>query len=129
MADYAEEIKARCLAALLAGQSPALLSREFGIPIGTLKSWKSRQLRGESVATVATDERAAIGALLLDYLAETLLTAKAQQRMFRNEEWVHKQSAAEIATLHGISVDKAVQLLQALSDPDDDAPHDADHLG
>lgn len=124
-AEYSEQIKAQALAALLAGQAPSEVARTFGIPTGTLKSWKSRQLNGESVATVATDVRERIGLLLLTYLEETLVTLTAQQKAFRNETWLLKQSAAEVATLHGISVDKAVRLLEGLADQDDSLGEDS----
>jgi transposase-like protein len=116
--EYSDQIKAQALAALLAGQAPSEVARLYNIPVGTLKSWKSRQLRGDSVATVATDVRERIGLLLLTYLEETLYTLTIQQKAFRNEEWLYKQSAAEAATLHGISVDKAVRLLEGLADSD-----------
>lgn len=119
---YSEHIKAQALAALLAGQAAGEVARAFGIPVGTLKSWKSRQLRGDPVATVATDVRERIGELLLGYVIETLETLKAQQKAFRDEEWLRKQSAAEVATLHGASVDKVVRLLEGLAD----ATHDMD---
>jgi len=119
MAEYSDHIKAQALAALLAGQTPSEVARAFGIPTGTLKSWKSRQLRGESVATVATDVRERIGLLLTGYIEETLATLIAQQKAFRHEEWIHQQSAAEAATLHGISVDKVVRILEALEEQDD----------
>lgn len=126
MAEYSDQVKAAALAALLAGQSPSEVARAFGIPAGTLKSWKSRQLRGESVATVATDSRERIGQLLLAYLETTLETLKAQQEAFRDKAWLLKQSAAEVATLHGISVDKAVRLLEGLADQDDAPDPDTD---
>src|SRR5262245_31842155 len=97
---YSDAVKAQALAALLAGQAIGEVARTFNIPSGTLKSWKSRQLHGESVATVATDVRERIGALLLDYVQTTLETLIAQQMAFRNEEWLREQSAAEVATLH-----------------------------
>jgi transposase-like protein len=127
VAEYSDQVKAQALAALLAGQSPSEVARAFGIPTGTLKSWKSRQLRGESVATVATDVRERIGLLLTGYIEETLATLIAQQKAFRHEEWLYKQSAAEAATLHGVSVDKVVRILEALEDSeeselDDDRP-------
>jgi len=126
MSDYSDSVKAQAMAALLAGQSFAQVSALFGIPSGTLRSWKSRQSRGEQVAVVATEKRERIGALLLEYLEINLETLKIQQLAFRNEEWLAKQSASEVAVLHGVSFDKAVRLLEGLadasaSDPDDGA--------
>src|SRR5690242_18716507 len=108
--EYSDEVKAQALAALLAGQAPALVAATYGIPVGTLKSWKSRQKNGDAVATVATEKRERIGALLLEYLETTLETLKAQQVVFRDVDWLKKQSAAEAATLHGVTVDKAIRL-------------------
>src|SRR5262245_47154327 len=102
MAEYSDQIKAAALSQLLANVAPSVVSRATGIPVGTLKSWKSRQLHGESVATVATDARERIGALLVHYLTVTLETLIAQQKAFADVEWLKKQSAAEAATLHGV---------------------------
>jgi transposase-like protein len=114
--EYSDHVKAQALAALLAGQAPAHVAATFGIPVGTLKSWKSRQKNGESVAVVATEKREQIGALLLDYLVMTLETLKVQQQVFADEEWLRKQSASEVAVLHGVSVDKVIRLLEGLAD-------------
>ena len=122
MSDYSEQVKAQALAALLAGQTPAQVSAMFGVPVGTLRSWKSRQLRGENVATIATEKRQRIGELLLEYLEINLETLKIQQIAFRNEEWLSKQSASEVAVLHGVSFDKAVRLLEGLAENEADPP-------
>lgn len=121
MAEYSDDIKAQALAALLAGQSFSEVARAMGVPIGTLKSWKQRNadmLQGAVAvdASTATTKKERIGALLLDYAVVTLETLKAQQVVFRDVEWLKKQSAAEVATLHGVSFDKVVRLLEALTD-------------
>jgi len=116
VSEYSDHIKAQALAALLAGQSVAQVAATFGVPTGTLRSWKSRQRNGDAVATVATEKRELIGALLLDYLVSTLDTLKAQQVVFSDTEWLRKQSASEVAVLHGVLVDKAVRLLEGLAD-------------
>lgn len=120
MSEYSDHVKAQAIAALLAGQAPALVSATFGIPIGTLKSWKSRLKNGDGVATVATEKRERIGDLLLDYLVTTLETLKAQQAVFADVDWLKKQSASEAAVLHGVLIDKAVRLLEGLADTADE---------
>lgn len=112
---YSDETKAAVLAALLTGQSVASVAREYKIPPGTVKSWKSRQANGETVATVATPKREQIGDLLISYLEENLRTLKAQQVVFADVEWLRKQPASDAAVLHGVLTDKAVRLLEALS--------------
>lgn len=115
--DYSDEVKAQALAAMLAGQSPAMVAATFKIPIGTLKSWKSRQQNGSSVATVATvEKRERIGSLLLEYLEEGLITLREQVKVFRDPTWLKTQSASEVAVLHGVIADKQIRLLEALAD-------------
>ena len=118
MTDYSDQIKAQALAALFAGQSYTEVARVFGVPVGTLKSWKSRDAAGIETgdATSATAKRERIGILLLEYLEINLETLKVQQIAFRNEDWLAKQSASEVAILHGVSFDKAIRLLEGLAD-------------
>jgi transposase-like protein len=121
--DYSETIRARALAALIAGQSYAEVARAFNVPVGTLKSWKSRDAMGvdASDATSATSKKERIGALLLDYLVSTLETLKAQQVVFADAAWLQKQSASEVAILHGVLADKSIRLLEGLADSESSA--------
>ena len=111
---YTDETKAAAMGALLTGQSVAEVAREYKIPEGTVKSWKSRQ-NGEHVAEVATEKRAEVGDLLLDYLRASLAALRAQAELFSDREWLRKQEASQLAVLHGVQTDKAVRLLEALS--------------
>ena len=116
MTEYSEQVKAQALAALLAGQAAAHVSSLFGIPVGTLHSWRSRQKHGESLASLASEKRERVGLLLLDYLVTTLETLKVQQGVFADPDWLRKQTADDVAILHGVSVDKVVRLLEGLAD-------------
>lgn len=118
MSDYSDTIKAQAIAALLAGQSYTEVARAFGVPVGTLKSWKSRDVAGMDAgdATSATAKKERIGALLLEYLVSTLETLKAQQVVFADRTWLEKQSASEAAILHGVLADKTIRLLEGLAD-------------
>jgi len=123
---YSEEIKAAVLAGLAVGSSYATLAAQYGVPEGTIKSWQSRQGSDDgvaTVATVATERRHELGALLGDYLTELLKTLAVQARTLRDEGWLKEQSAAELAVLHGGLADKAIRILGALEPADDpDSP-------
>lgn len=119
-AEYPNEVKAAVMSALLTGQSVAQIASEYKIPASTVRSWKSRQANGESVASVATQKKEEIGDLLLDYLRTMLGTLKIQAKHFGDTDWLKKQNANELAVLHGVSTDKAIRLLEAL------APNDAE---
>ena len=123
MTEYSDQIKAQALAALLTGQSFSEVSRALGVPIGTLKSWKSRSADTLDApdATSATTKRERIGTLILEYVEEGLMTLREQVKVFRDADWLKQQSASEIAILHGVIADKQIRLLEALAD---DAPSD-----
>lgn len=120
MSKYTDETKAAALAALLAGQSVNEVAKEYKVPRGTLRSWKSRQTNGDTVATVATDKKTEVGELLIEYLRANLAALKAQVTVFSDPDWLKKQNAADAAVLHGVMTDKAVRLLEALSNASDD---------
>lgn len=124
MSKYSDETKAAVMAALLTGQSVSSIAKEYKIPHGTVRSWKSRQLNGENVATVAIEKKHEIGDLLIEYLRENLSTLRAQVLAFRDEKWLSKQNAADVAVLHGVLTDKAVRLIEAMSHVSDDTDTD-----
>lgn len=113
--DYPSEVKAAVMAALLTGQSVSTVANEYKIPASTIRSWKSRQENGSSVATVATQKKEEIGDLLLAYLQTMLGTLRVQAEHFGDKVWLEKQGANELAVLHGVSTDKAIRLLEALA--------------
>lgn len=124
-AAYSPEVRAACVAALLAGQVTAEIAAQYNVPVATLRSWKSRAGGGASVRVapvVSEDARAQIGELLLGYLASLIAALIAQTKVFADVDWLTKQSAGELGVLHGISVDKAVRLLEALEGQGDEAP-------
>jgi transposase-like protein len=114
--EYSNETKAACLAALLGGQSVGEVAATYSVPAATLRSWKSRQgLDGQgTVALVTESARAEIGDLLLVYLRELIEMWRKQLVVFGDPEWLKKQSAGELAVLHGVAVDKGIRLLEAL---------------
>jgi transposase-like protein len=106
---YNDETKAAVMAALLSGQSVNQVSKEYSIPKATVSRWKNG-----GVPSYGTQKKE-IGALLVSYLSTSLETLEAQARMFKNEEWLKKQNAADVAVLHGVVTDKAIRLLEALA--------------
>lgn len=113
---YSEETKAAVMAALLTGQSVSSVAKEYQIPKGTVSSWKRK---AESIAggvEATPTQKADIGDLLLEYLRESLVTLREQVKFFRDRAWLAAQDASQLAVLHGVQTDKAVRLLEALSD-------------
>jgi len=111
---YDDDTKAAVMAALLEGQSIRSVAEEYDIPRGTVGGW-ARKAREQGVSGVSDTKKEEIGELLTEYLAQNLKTLQKQAEQFGDEEWLQKQDAAEVATLHGVMTDKAVRLLEALS--------------
>ena len=116
---YSAETKAAVLAALLAGQATETIARDYKLPEGTVKGWKSKAMKGEKPVDTTPAQKADMGELLLEYLREGLATLKFQQTtLFRDPDWLKGQAASEMAVLHGVIADKCVRLLEAMSGGD-----------
>lgn len=117
MSKYSAETKAEVMAALLAGQSVSSVAREYKIPKGTVSNWKNRPKSG-------TQKKAEeVGELLVEYLHANLATLRKQVAFFSDEAWLKKQTASDVAVLHGVLTDKSIRLLEALGEnvPDNNA--------
>jgi len=108
---WPDEKKAAVMAALLEGQSVRSVASKFNVPRSTVGQWR------KDLAEPIIDEgqQRELGTLLHEYLTETVLTLIAQTKALRNTEYLLKQGASENAVLHGVMVDKAVRLLEALA--------------
>lgn len=119
--EYSAAVQAQALAALLEGQAISKVAEVYKIPEGTIKSWKARLATKTSV--VASEKRALIGDMLVEYVEENLRTLKEQGATFRDQAWLQKQKAAEVAVLHGVIADKTIRLLEAMGrqqEPDEE---------
>lgn len=117
--EYDEATKAAVMAALLAGQGVAEVAEKYKINPATIRSWKSRQQNGETVATVATEKRQRIGDLILEGLEAQLMATKAMADVFADKDWIRKQEASQIAILFGVISDKTYRILEALPDTEE----------
>lgn len=111
------------MAALVAGADPPDVAREHAVPLTTVRTW-ARDLRRENLIN-GSEKRAELGALVADYLAESLVTLTAHARFARDEDWLRKQNASDVAVLHGVLNDKIVRLLAAMQPADNPARDDA----
>ena len=101
------------MAALLTGQSVSSVAREYSIPKGTVSGWK-RQAQG--VAGVATQKKERIGELIIEYVEAALDSLRSQVEAVGNEKYINKQSASELAVLHGVIADKAIRILEGIAE-------------
>lgn len=108
---HSPETKAKVIAALMAGQGVSEIARDYNISKATASAWKS-EIPGLSEQN-RTQKTRDFGEMLGAYLEELLTTAAVQQVHFRDKEWLNQQSAADLAVLHGVSIDKGIRLFEA----------------
>lgn len=124
--EYSPEAKAAVMAALLAGQSVSSVAREYQIPKGTVSRWNRDKHTAIVGGTPRTDpKKERIGELVLTYLEKSLEALIAQSEVFADPKWIRKQSASELAVLHGVGVDKVFRIAEALAPKGEDAPREA----
>ena len=112
--EYSDELKAQVMAALLSGQSVSSVANEYDIPRSTVGNWRVK-LNQAGVPSVPNTKKEEIGDLLVSYLHANLKALESQTLVFADKAWLHRQSASELAVLHGVMTDKAVRLLEALT--------------
>lgn len=109
MRHYSDETKAAVMAALLAGQSIGSIAREYNLPKSTISRWKNSDVPQNGT------QKKQISDLIVDYLRANLEALRAQAVMFSDHQWLAKQTASDVAVLHGVMTDKAIRLLEAFS--------------
>lgn len=114
------DLRAEAVAAVLAGAALADVARLYGISKGTLGTWLAQD---DDVRTVRTNsararDPEALADLILDLIAEHIITIRAQLREAARPEYVAKQPAAELASLVAVERDTALRLLAGLRPAD-----------
>ncbi len=106
------ETKAAVMAALLTGQSVASVARQYKLNPSTIRNWKSlANLEG----AVNQEVKYQIGDKLVAYVEKSLDALANQTALFGEASWLASQSAADLAVLHGIVIDKTIRLIEALA--------------
>jgi transposase-like protein len=118
--EYSDEVRARCLAALNAGESPAAVSAQYNVPAATLRSWKARAAQAGATPLVSEEKRLRMGDLLVGYLTEVVTALRKQAVVGGDAEYLKKQSAADLAVLHREFGDRLVRILEALEQDADE---------
>jgi transposase-like protein len=108
---HPDEIRARVVAALLAGCGVMEIAREMNLPHNTISQYRSK-IPENQLDELRRKKGARIDDLVYDYLVQNLETLRAQSKAVSDEGYIQKQPAGELATLHGVMADKTVRLLE-----------------
>ncbi len=110
-----DEVKAAAMADLLLMSSGAVAAK-YRLNPKTVSVWKSRELPASQI--VPTDfvglKKERITLLMLEYLEANLNAQIAQAYVAADPTYIHRQSADNLAILHGVLADKSVRLIEAL---------------
>jgi transposase-like protein len=109
---HSDEVRAQVMAALLAGQGVNEVAQTYNLPKQTVSRMKAG-LSDADLGQVGTKKSERIEALLYDYLTANLSTLRKQTEVAGDTEYLKKQPASELATLHGVMADKAIRILEA----------------
>ena len=112
---HTPETRAAVLAALLAGQSVHKVAEEYKIDRKTIREWRA----AANASPPPSPPKKDVGELVGGYLEALLDTLRVQAGQFGNAAWLEKQSAADLAVLHGVMADKAFRILAAAEDAGD----------
>jgi len=107
-----DEVRAQVIAALLQGQGVTKVAEDLGVPQPTVSRIK-KAIPRPSLDKVESKKRESLENLLINYVCEGLETLTAQLQEVRRPEYVQKQDAASLATLHGVISDKLTRILSA----------------
>lgn len=99
------------LAEIAAGGSVRGVAKKHGVSPGTVRGWRAQA--GLDPARVSPQKRADLGEQLYGYLEDSIGALRSQLAVFGDPDWLKKQSAAELAILHGVVADKTARLLAA----------------
>lgn len=106
--EHGEEARAAVMAALLAGQGVHEIAAKYRLPERTIRRWREAQL-----AEVGHKKAQRIDDLIYDYLAANLSSLRSQAEAVAEKRYVQKQTASDLAILHGVMADKAIRILEA----------------
>lgn len=110
MSNYSDELKAQVMAALLAGQSLNKVAGEYKLPKSTVQGWRKQ---ADAIRSTGGATSESIDAKLLEYLGKSITALCIQAEHFGDKGWLTKQSAEQLAVLHGVQTDKIIRLLEA----------------
>ncbi len=103
------------MAALMAGQLPAQVAREYKLDPSLVWRW-SKQMPATQLQEIAKQKTDEFAELLTNAIREIFKTLAFSVQFIRTAEglaWLKQFSPAEAATFIGVTTDKGVRLLEA----------------
>jgi hypothetical protein len=109
---HSQEVKAQVMAALLAGQGVGEIAEQYSLPKSTVSTWKA-ELGDAQSEQIRTKKSERLDELIYEYLAANLAALREQVEVASDPAYIKRQSADNLAVLHGVMADKAIRILDA----------------
>ena len=116
---HSDEKRAEALAALMEGQGITEVARKYKLPTSTVQDIKN-SIDGEEFAKVRIKKQEQLAELIEGHLEASLTAATNIARQTNNAEWLTKQDADKLGVFYGIVTDKAVRILEAAEQAQND---------
>lgn len=117
-----EDSKAAAMAALVS-EGPSAVAARFDLPLGTVKRWNQErqslmhpddQQIVERIDPDRSAKKQRIAELVVEHLESNLEALQKLTKAIQDDDWLHKQSAGDVAILIGVVSDKTYRLLEAM---------------
>lgn len=108
--DRRKHIVAAAQAAIILGAAPANVAEQYGISFARINQW-----RDTLITTGAVGKRDRLSDMLMAYIEQEMKSLLAISLITSNEEWVIRQSAADLAHYIAVKSDRLLMLLQAFA--------------
>lgn len=118
-----DSVRPKAYALLLQGHTPSYVAEEVGVSVDTVKYWK-KTLMPTITASMREEWAQEIERNLYRTILMAQLAMMKQLEVMSDEEWIRKQTAHDLAILHGVTHDKGIRLLEATT-----RGQDADEIG
>jgi transposase-like protein len=113
---HPQEVKARAIALLLVGATVMEVAAELDLSHQTISNYK-REIPDDKLSELGRKKGERLDDLVYQCLVTNLQTLNEQAVIVREKEYVLKQPADQLATLHGVIADKTLRLLAATTNP------------
>lgn len=108
-----DETRAAVMAALLEGQAVTKVAADYKIDKATVSRIK-KTISSEELQRIATKKELDIAQKVADYLNASFEAMLNVLSVTKNNAWLSKQSASELATFNGVTADKVFRVLEAI---------------
>lgn len=110
-----DAVRAAVIASLLEGQAVTKVADDYKIDKSTVSRIK-KAIPPELLQQVATKKDLDIAGKIVDHLNASFEALSNILAITRNNAWLSKQSASDLATFSGVTADKVFRVLQAIED-------------